>query len=139
MSMNRVTFGMFDVAEFVDRLAYDIKHAAQGSLSDRHRNWPARINCFHPTNHAVSWQHRNGSNSSFAQVLLHFGDQVDGSGYIKSLGHNPESLVDRGQVPRLKLDVNYRTNNLHDAACRLTIRNRICAGRSHTFFSSYFR
>ena len=57
----------------------------------------------------------------------------------RTFGDDSQRLIDRRQIALLKLDVNYRTDDLHDAADVVAVGARICVGRSHTVFELLFR
>ena len=136
--MNRITFGVFDCAQVVNRLPDNVEHAPESSFTDRHRYRTAGVDRLHAAHHAVSWQHGDRSDSALAEMLLNFGYQIDWCRDIKALGDDAERLIDRRQLLRRKLDVYYRTDNLHHAAGCADLGSGICAGRSHTFFLLLF-
>ena len=129
--MNWIAFLVRNRAEVIDRVADHVHDAAERAFTNRHRDRSARVGRFHPAHHAVGGQHRHRAHAAFAQVLLHFGDYIDRIGNVKTVGSNPQGLVNWGQILFGKFHVNHRSDDLHDAAY-LSV-GAVCAGRSHIF------
>ncbi len=75
--MNGITLVVFDGTERVHWFTNDVQHAAERSLADGHRDWATSVDGFHSADHTVRGQHRDRPYASFAEVLLHFRDDVD--------------------------------------------------------------
>ena len=54
-------------------------------------------------------------------MLLHFSDDVDRGRYIEPFRNNSQCLIDRREIVLFKFHVDYRTNNLHNAAGGLAV------------------
>ena len=67
-------------------------------ISDRNRDRAAEVDHLHSADHAVGRQHRNRTNAAFAQVLLHFGDNVDRLFDVKAFARDTQRLIDRRQI-----------------------------------------
>ena len=66
-----------DGTELVDRLADHIHHAAERAATNGHGNRSALVNGLHAAHHALGSFHGDATHAAFAQVLLHFDDDVD--------------------------------------------------------------
>jgi hypothetical protein len=110
--VNRIPSVRVDWTQFVDRLADYIDHAAEHGLADGNGNWSSRINSRHTTNHSFGRLERNRADPAFAEMLLHFDDDVDIYRYIEPFACDMKCLVDRWLLSLIKLDVNRRTDNL---------------------------
>jgi len=79
----------------------------------RHGDGLAQIDDRHAALQAVGGLHGDGAHSVLAQVLLHFGDDVDL--LALDVGLDLQGVVDRRQVPALELDVDHGADDLHNA------------------------
>src|SRR6266850_297476 len=93
MAVNGITLLVWNVAEVVDRFADHVHDAAQRAFAYGNGDWSSRIGGLHPAHHAVGGQHRDRAHAAFAQVLLHFGDNIDWLGHVKTVGSYPQRLL----------------------------------------------
>ena len=89
----------------IDRLAEHVHHAAERAGADRHLNRMAEIGRLHASLHAVGRLHGDGAHAVLAEVLLHFGDDVERRRAAGAVGDDPERVVDFRQVAGFELDV----------------------------------
>ena len=75
---------------------------------------PAEICRGHPALEAVGRFHRHRADAILAEVLLHLDDDVEG--IVAGLAGDPNGVVDRGQLPAWKFDVDHWSDDLDDAA-----------------------
>ena len=75
--MNRIAALRVNWTKFIDRFSNDIDHPAERALADWNGDGSARVFGGHPSNHAFGRLQRDGSDAAFAQMLLHFGHDVD--------------------------------------------------------------
>ncbi len=83
LAMDGIALGGIDRAEFVDRVADYVEHAAQGFAAHRHGDRASQVDGLHAAHHAFGGLHGNAAHSAFAELLLHFQDDVDGRGTLK--------------------------------------------------------
>ena len=76
----------------IDRLAEHVHHAAERSGADRHLDRVAEVGRLHAALHAVGRLHRDGAHAVLAEVLLHFGDDVERRRSACAVGHDPSAL-----------------------------------------------
>src|SRR6185369_4955788 len=122
--VNRIPLFVFDGTECIDGLADDVQHAAQRSLTYRHRDRATGVDGFHAAHHAIRRQHRNGSHTSLAEVLLNFGDNVDCGRHVETFRGNSKRLIDGRQVVAVKLDVEDGADDLYDFTDMISVRRR---------------
>ena len=94
-----------DGAELVDRLADDVEHAAQRLLAHGHADGAAEVDGLHAANHAFGGFHGHGADAAFAEVLLHFEDDVDGRGDREAVADDAQRLIDGRHGGFFKLNV----------------------------------
>ena len=99
--------------EFVHRLADHVDHAAQRLFAHRNANRSAQIDGLHAAHHAVGRFHRHRAHAAFAQVLLHFEDDVDRRGHVEAVAGHAQRLVNRRHRRFFKLHVHRGTGNLN--------------------------
>ena len=102
-------------AKFVHRVANNVHYTSQRCSANRYRDPAAEVNDLHSSDHAVRWKHRDRTNPAFAQMLLNFGNDIDRSIDLETLGNNAKCLIDRRKIV-LKFDVDDRPNDLYDLA-----------------------
>src|SRR5215471_1998247 len=129
MTVNRIALLMRDIAEVVDGFADNIHDAAERTFAHRHGNRTTGIDGVHAADHTISRQHRHRAHAAFPEVLLYFGDDIDGIGHLKAVGSYAQSLVNRRQVVFSELDVDYRADDLHNFADVPV--STVTVGRSH--------
>ena len=105
-----------DRPELVDGLAEDVHHAAQRRAAHRNGDWLARVVSFHAAHHAFGWLHGDGAHAAFAEVLLHFGGNVQRFGNVEAFAGDTHRIVNCRQVTRFKLNIEDRSDDLDD--CR---------------------
>src|SRR5262249_4334359 len=116
VTMDWITLFVRNISEVVDRLADYVHHTTERPFAHRYCDRTASVGSVHAAHHAIGWQHRHGADAAFAQVLLHFGNNVDGIGNFETVRSDAQCLVNWRQVFLTKFNVNYRANNLHDLA-----------------------
>ena len=99
MTVNGIALFVFDRAELVDRFADHVHHAAQRAASHGHGDRAALVDGLHAAHHAVGRLHGDAAHAAFAEVLLHFEDDVDGVGTLKPSLTTCNGLINRRQVP----------------------------------------
>jgi hypothetical protein len=112
-----------DGAELVHRLADHVEHAAQRLLAHRHADGAAEVDGLHAAHHAVGGFHGHRAHAAFAQVLLHFEDDVDGRGHGEAVADDAQRLIDGRHRRFFKLHVDRRTGNLNylaDVLCHFS-------------------
>src|SRR6266536_4570477 len=137
MAMDGVPLGVFHITEIIHWLANNIHHPAQGTFAYWHRNRPTCVDDFHSAHHAVGGHHRDRAHTAFTKMLLHFRNHIDGRRHVETLGYDPKCLIDGREIFLFKLHIDYRTNNLHNAA-RMAVCAWFLAGHSHTIFALLF-
>ena len=110
--MNRILALGFDGSHLVDRLADDIDDAAQARLPDRNRNRAPSIFRRHAANHAVRGLQRNRTHAAFAEMLLHFDDDIDRCRHIEAFTRDVQRLVNRRLFAFVEFHVDCRTDDL---------------------------
>src|SRR5437763_5101586 len=92
--------------KLVHRLANHVHDAPKRTRADRNRNWPALVDGFHATHHAVRRLHSDAAHAAFTEMLLHFEDDVDGRGHLKALIAHFQRFIDRrhGRLNELHVD-----------------------------------
>ena len=115
VAVNRHPRFRINGAKLVHRVTNHVHHAAQRRFAYRHGNRAAGVNRFHTAHHAVSGQHRNCAGAAFAQVLLHFGDNINRLRHVVTFRRDTQCLVNRRQVTALELNVHDRADDLHHA------------------------
>ena len=65
-------------AKLVHRLANDVEHAAQRPAANGHGDGAAEVDRLHAAHHAFGGLHGDAAHAAFAELLLHFQDDVDG-------------------------------------------------------------
>ena len=71
---------MCDRAELIDRLSDYVHDPSERAAADGNGDGPALIDGLHAAHHAVGGLHGDAAHAAFAEVLLHFENDVDGSG-----------------------------------------------------------
>ena len=99
--------------KLVHGLAKDVHHAAKRGAANRHGNSRAEVIRLHTSDHSFDGFHSDCADASFAKVLLHFRRHVEWLGKVVAFAGNAASVVDRGKMPLLELDVHHRSDDLH--------------------------
>jgi hypothetical protein len=136
VSVNRIPFFVSNIAECVDGFTDHVQYAPQRSFTYRHRNRTTGIDGLHPSHHAVSWQHGNGANAPFTEMLLYFSDDFDGRRHVKTVRNNSKRLIDGWQILSFEFDVDHRTDDLDDFTDVLCIQ--VSIRRRHTVVELLF-
>src|ERR1700690_2569262 len=104
--MNRHSLVTCDWAEVVDGLTDYVHHAAQRSTADGNRDGATLVDGVHAAHHAVGGLHGDAAHAAFAEVLLDFQDDVDGSGNGEAVTHHAQGLVNgrHGGLDELHVD-----------------------------------
>ena len=97
--------------DVIDRLADDVHDPAKRRLADRHGYRLAGVGRLHAADETVRRVHGDGTHRVFAEMLGNLENQVILFVIYRRIGH-PESVVDGGEFPRLKFDVDNRADNL---------------------------
>ena len=114
--MNREIRLGVDGTELVNRLAEHVHHATEGGAADRNLDRIAGVHGFHTTNHTLGRLHRDRAYAAFSEMLLDFDGDVERLGNVVAFTGDANRVEDRGQVALFKLDVEHRSDDLHDAA-----------------------
>ena len=104
---------VLDRTQFVDRFADHVHDAAQRAAAHGHGNRSALVDGLHAAHHAVGGLHGDAAHAAFAQVLLHFENDVDRRGHVEAVADDAQRLVNRRQCPFGKLHVHRGTGNLN--------------------------
>ena len=97
----------------VDGLAQQVEQPAQSGLAHGHGDGLAGVDHFHAAGEAVGGVHGHRAHLVVAQVLLHFGDQVDPA--RRGLDVDLEGVVD-GRQRLGELHIEHRPDDLYDLA-----------------------
>ena len=114
--VNRGSLICIDRTHVVDRLAEHVQHAPQRLLADGDSNRLAQIVCLHAAHQPVGRLQRDGAHAAFANVLRHFGRDIDLIRHIVAFARDVDRVVDLGHVALGKLDFNGGTGHLHHTA-----------------------
>src|SRR5205814_5969998 len=114
-----------------DRLADDVEEPAERRLADRDGDGTAGRDRVHPAAKPVGRRHRDGAHPVVAKVLLDLSDHI---GAVLAL--HLKRVVDLGQVAFLELDVEDRTDDLHDLAgvLRCLLLGCVLRGNGHVSY-----
>src|SRR5580704_9678797 len=82
--------------EFVHGLADDVHDTAQGPAADGDGDGSTQINRLHAAHHTIGRFHGNAAHAAFADVLLHFQNDVDWRRHGEALADDAKRLVDGG-------------------------------------------
>ena len=115
-AMDRIMRRTVDGAQLIDRFAQHVHHSSQRRTAHGNGDALAQIFRGHAANHAFDGFHGHGADAPFAQMLLHFGGHVQWFGNVESLAGDAHRVVDRRKVPRFKLDIQHRADDLHDSS-----------------------
>ncbi len=114
--MDGVTLLLANRAQFIDRVADDVDHAAQGLAAHRNADRSTQINGLHATNHTVGRLHGHRADAALAEVLLHLKHDRDGFGRRKALAGDAQRLIDGRHRRFFKLHVYGRAGDLNHFA-----------------------
>ena len=99
--------------KLVHRLADDVHHAAQRPVTHGNADRAAEVNRFHAANETIGGLHRDATHAAFAQVLLHFKNDVNRRRNVEAFAHHTHGLIDRRQVALGELHVHRGTGDLN--------------------------
>ena len=99
--------------KLIDGLADHVHHAAQRAAAHGHGNRSALVDGLHAAHHAVGGLHGDAAHAAFAQVLLHFENDVDRAGHGEAVADDLQRLVNRRQLALGKLHVHRGTGDLN--------------------------
>jgi hypothetical protein len=116
LAMDGPAFLGLDRSTLVDGLAEDVHDASERLAADGDGDGQAEIDGLHAADHAVGGLHRDAAHLALADVLRHFGHDVDGDVSELALIEDADRIEDRGEVPFLELDVEGGSDDLNDAA-----------------------
>ena len=114
--MNRIVRRTVDGSQLIDGFAQHVHHSPQRRAAHGNGDALAQIFRGHAANHAFDGFHGHGADAPFAQMLLHFGGHVEWLRNIESLAGDAHRVINRRKVPRLKLNIQHRADNLHDSS-----------------------
>ena len=97
-AVNRHSLIAGDRTEVVDGLADDVHHATQRAAADGNRDGSAEIDGVHAAHHAVGRLHGDAAHAAFAEVLLHFEDDVDGRRNGEAVADDAKRLINGRHV-----------------------------------------
>jgi len=111
-AVNRILLVEFDLAPAVDRVARDVKDAAQHARADRHRDRRAGVDDGHAALQPLRRGHRDRPGEPGAEMLLH----LEGQQFLLAadLEVDRERLVDGRDGVLGELDVDDRADDLDD-------------------------
>ena len=95
--MDGLALGGVDRTKLVHRIADDVEHAAQGLAADGHGDRAAEVERLHAAHHALGRLHGDAAHAAFAELLLHFQDDVDGMRDIEAFAGDAQRRIDRRQ------------------------------------------
>ncbi len=136
LPMDRPPFGRGrDRRTLVHRLAQDVEDAPERRVADGDRDRLALVHDFHPPHHPVGGAHRDRPHLVATDVLFDFEGDVHRGRAVPRIVH-AQRVVELGQLLRLELHVDHRTDDLDDfphVALRLgSVRLRlVLASRRH--------
>ena len=110
-AVNRVALFGFHFAELVDGLAENVEHAAKRRAAHRDGNRLAEVFRFHAADQAFGRLHGDAAHAALAQVLLDFGNDVDGLGDVESLARDAHGVVNQRKVAFFELHVDDRADH----------------------------
>src|SRR5512138_1172866 len=117
--MDRVLFLVTDGAHLINLFADNVHDAAKGLATDRHNDLLAGVQNLLTANETVSTVHGDGTDCIFAEMLGNFKNQVH-LAIINGRVGDLQGVVNRGEFPRLKFDVNNSADYLGDLSKILT-------------------
>ena len=115
-AMDRHALLRVDGSEVVDRLADDVHHAAQRLLAHGNADGTTQIDGFHAAHHALGGLHGDATDAAFAEVLLHFENDVDGLGNREAVADHAKGGVDERNGRFGELHVHGGTGDLNDVS-----------------------
>ena len=104
-TMNRVAFLRLDRTFLVDGLTENVQDAAKRARAYRDGDRLAQIFGLHAAHESLGRLHRDRSDAAFAEVLLHFADDVDWIGNVETLARYTHGIKDFREVPFTELHV----------------------------------
>jgi hypothetical protein len=120
--VNRIALVGLHGSQTIHRLAYHIEHATQRSAADGHRDRLAQIFRLHAADQSFRRLHRHAADAAFAQMLLHFRDDIERLGNVESLALNAHRIVNPRQVALFKLHVHHRADHFGHVADFVLVR-----------------
>ncbi len=115
-AVNRIVGVRDDRAELIDWFAEHIHHPAKRGPAHGNFNPFSQIVGLHAANHALDRLHRDRADASFAEVLLDLRRHVEWFRHRVAFARDAASVVDGWQMPRLKLNVHHRSDDLYHAS-----------------------
>src|SRR5579872_429612 len=115
-TVNRHSLLVLDRAQLIDRLADHVHDATKRAPSHRHGDRAALVDRFHAAHHTFSGFHSDAAHAAFAEVLLHFKNDLDGAGDIEAVADDLQGLIDRRQVAFGELHIDRRSCDLNDVS-----------------------
>jgi len=103
--MDGMAFFESDRTEVIHGLADYIHDAAESAVTYGDGDWAALVNGLHAADHAVGGRHGDAAHAAFADMLLHFHNDVDLFRYGKAVADDAKGLVNRRHGPLGELDV----------------------------------
>ena len=76
----------------------------------------ARVDRLHAADHAFGRNHGDAAHAAFAEVLLHFDDDVERRRHIEAFAGNAQRLEDRRHARLFKLHIDGRAADADDFA-----------------------
>ena len=92
-TVDRHALGVGDRAKIVHGLADDVHHAAERAAADRSGDGATLIDGLHAPHHAVGRFHGDAAYAAFAEMLLHFQNDVDGGRHGEAVADNVQRLI----------------------------------------------
>ena len=113
LAMNRVALRESDRAAIINRIAGDVKNAAQRPLTDRDGNRAARVGDRHAALQTFGRGHGDGTDPVFAEMLLHFEGEF--GRVAVDLEFEFERVIDPRDLPSfIEIHINNGADDLDD-------------------------
>ena len=84
--------------KLVDRFTDHVHHPAERPATHGHHDWAAQVDRLHAAHHAFGRLHGHAAHAAFAEVLLHFQNDVNRRGNVESVAHHANRGVDQRQL-----------------------------------------
>jgi len=111
--MNRVPLYTRYWSPFVDRVADDIDDSPESAFADRDRDWPARVDGFHSTDHSIGRKHGDSAYTTLAEMVLDLTDNIDWLRNVEPVAYDAQRLVNWGKLRLLELDIDDWADDLN--------------------------
>jgi hypothetical protein len=120
-TMNGIIIFADQRTELVNRLPQHIHYATKSRATHGNGDGLAGIERLHPAHHAVGRFHGDSAHTAFAEMLLHFGGDIQRLWILKALAGDAHGVKDRRQMSRFKLNIQHRSDDLHHMSDRCVL------------------